>query len=74
MVSNTDMSSQDCLNGLVESMIETQYYGWIMDNTRNDLTSRLSIYAGSRVTEYHLKLNGDGGTLCTGLIKDKKLN
>jgi hypothetical protein len=73
MVSHTDsVTCRIALNGPVESMIETQYYGWNADDTRNDLTSRLSIYAGSRVTEHHLRLNGDGGTFCTGLIRDTK--
>lgn len=73
MVSNTDsVTCRIALNGPVESMIETRYYGWKVQDTRNDLISRLSIYAGSRVTEHHLILKGDGGILCTGLIRDPK--
>jgi hypothetical protein len=73
MVSHTDsVICRIALNGPVESMIETRYYGWEVEDTRNDLISRLSIYAGSRVTEHHLTLKGDGGNLCTGLIRDKK--
>jgi hypothetical protein len=73
MVSVTD--SVTCgiiLNGCVESMIETNYYGWKVDQTINNLNSKLSIYAGSRVTKHDVQLHGDGGTLCTGLIKDKR--
>jgi hypothetical protein len=73
MVSHTDsVTCRIALNGLVESMIETKYYGWRVGNVCNNLTSRLSIYAGSRVTEHHLRLDGGGGTICTGLIRDKK--
>lgn len=73
MVSVTD--SVTCgiiLNGCVESMIETNYYGWKVGQTLNNLKSRLSIYGGSRVTRHDVKLDGDGDTLCTGLIKDKR--
>jgi hypothetical protein len=73
MVAQTDsVTCRIVLNGPVESMIETNYYGWSVDDTKNNLNSRLSIFGGSRVTEHQLRLEGDGGIFCTGLISDKK--
>ncbi len=73
MVSVTDsVTCRIVLNGCVESMIETNYYGWKVDQTISNLNSRLSIYGGSRVTRHDVKLDGNGDTLCTGLIKDKR--
>jgi hypothetical protein len=73
MVAQTDsVTCSIALNGPVESMIETNYYGWKVDDVRNNLNSRLSIFGGSRVTKHQLRLEGDGGIFCTGLIKDRK--
>jgi hypothetical protein len=73
MVSETDsVTCHIVLNGPVESMIETNYYGWKVGDVRNNLNSKLSIYAGSRVTEHQIRIAGDGGLISTGLIRDKK--
>jgi len=73
MVAKTDsVTCRIALNGPLESMIETRYYGWDVDGIRNNLNSKLTILGGSRVTKHQLRLEGDGGIFCTGLIKDKK--
>jgi hypothetical protein len=73
MVARTDsITCRIALDGPIESMIETNYYGWRVDDTKNNLNSKLTIFGGSRVTENKLMLAGDGGIFCTGLIKDKK--
>lgn len=70
MVSKTDsVTSRIAFSGPVESMIETKYYGWKVDNKKYDLRSRLSIFGGSRLTKHSLVLKGDTTLLCTGLAK-----
>jgi hypothetical protein len=57
-------------NGNVYSSILTNYYGWNTGKTKTDLTSRLTIHAGTRATHNLLTVSGDVDNLCTGLIKD----
>jgi hypothetical protein len=59
-------------NGDVYSSITTNYYGWNTGATKTDLTSRLSIHAGTRVTQNKLALSNDLDNICSGLIKDPK--
>ena len=70
MVSKTDsVTCRIVLNGAVESMVETNYYGWQVGDKKCDLRSQLSIYAGSRLTKNSLHLTGDTAALCTGIVK-----
>lgn len=59
-------------NGDVYSSIQTNYYGWNTGNTKTSLSSRLSIHAGTRLTQNNLTLSRELDNLCTGLIKDPK--
>jgi hypothetical protein len=58
-------------NGDVYSSILTNYSGWQFAGKRHDLTSRISIHAGTRLTHQQLSVTGDPDNLCTGIVKDK---
>lgn len=63
------VASEVVLNGPVESLIRTQYYGWETGEKKVTLTSELSIVAGSRLTKNHLQLSAPLDSLCTGIIQ-----
>ena len=56
-------------NGPVESLVRTVYYGWQTDAGTTDLTSELSIQAGSRLTRHDIALSNALPNLCTGIVK-----
>lgn len=56
-------------NGPVYSQIRTQYFDWKVGSGKYNLTSDLSITAGSRMTRHTLKIDGHPDNLCTGLAK-----
>lgn len=56
-------------NGTVYSQIKTIYYGWQAGSSKVNLTSDLSITAGSRLTRNDLSINGELENICTGLAK-----
>ena len=62
-------------NGPVYSQIRTQYDGWEIGGKQYDLTSNLSITAGSRLTRHGIEISGNPENLCTGIVKhpDAKL-
>ena len=69
-VETTDsLSSEIVLNGTQESMVRTMYYGWQVGEVKTDVTSELSIHAGSRLTRHHVQLSTDLPNLCTGIVK-----
>ncbi len=59
------------LNGIVQSMIETKYFGWKVGDTKTDMVSRLSITAGNHITRHHVTLSNEVNNLCTGIGKDR---
>ena len=59
------------VNGPVQSVIKTQYHGWEIKNKKYNLTSYLSISAGSRMTKHHVEISPVPENLCTGIVKDK---
>jgi hypothetical protein len=66
------VDSVDCaivLNGPVESLIRTNYHGWKVGNGVYQLTSELSITAGSRMTCHSLTVQGNPENLCTGIVQ-----
>ncbi len=72
-VEKTDsVTSRVTLNGNLLSTINTNYYGWAIAGAKYNLDSRLAIHAGSRLTAYHLTIDGAPENLSTGIIKDKK--
>lgn len=56
-------------NGSVYSQIRTTYYGWQAGISKVNLTSNLSITAGSRLTRNELSIDGELDNICTGLAK-----
>lgn len=69
-VSETDSTTCGIVaNGPVYSQIHTRYFGWRVGSNAFDLTSDLSISAGSRLTRHDLTISGNPENLCTGLVK-----
>ncbi|MEJ2545110.1 MAG: DUF4861 domain-containing protein [Calditrichaceae bacterium] len=62
------------VNGPIQSMIETNYYGWKISGKKYDLNSTLTINAGSRLTHCILEISGDPENLCTGIVKHDSTN
>jgi hypothetical protein len=58
-------------NGVVYSSIHTNYFGWNTGTQKLNVTSDISIHAGTRLTHQLLKFSGDIDSLCTGIVKDK---
>ena len=58
-------------NGPVFSAVTTKYHGWTVADGI-DLTSHISIHAGSRLTHQQIAFPGSGTPLCTGIGKDAK--
>ena len=59
-VSQTDsVTCEIVLNGAVESLIRTKYFGWKVGDGNFNLNSELSIFAGSRMTKHHLQIGGN---------------
>lgn len=56
-------------NGVVESKIRTNYYGWKVGDVSTDVISELSIHAGSRLTRHDVSLSEALPNLCTGIVK-----
>jgi len=57
------------INGPVQSMVRTHYYGWNTGEQTVGLTSELSIHAGSRLTRHDVRLDAPLPNLCTGIVK-----
>lgn len=69
-VSVTDsVTCRIAANGPVYSQIRTKYFGWKIVDTKYNLTSDLSIKAGSRLTEHDLLISNSPPNLCTGIVK-----
>jgi len=69
-VAMTDsLYSSVAYSGPVESMIRTKYYGWQTGEEKTDVTSSLSIQAGSRLTKHHVQLSAAVDSLCTGIVQ-----
>ncbi|MCH7413903.1 DUF4861 domain-containing protein [Belliella sp. R4-6] len=59
-------------NGVIYSSILTKYFGWDIESGKTDLTSKISIHAGTRLTKQVLNSSAPIDNFATGLIKDKK--
>ncbi|MBK7629516.1 MAG: DUF4861 family protein [Ignavibacteriales bacterium] len=73
MVSKTD--SIICsipYTGPIEAKIITDYYGWQVGNKKYDLSSSLSISAGSRLTKCEMQISNNAENIVTGLAKYDK--
>jgi hypothetical protein len=56
-------------NGVVQSQIQTKYFGWKIGPGSYNVVSNLSITAGSRLTKHTVEIDGDPQNLCTGIVK-----
>jgi hypothetical protein len=56
-------------NGPVLSEFSTKYFGWNAAGIKYNLTSNISIAAGSRLTQCNLELEGNAPNITTGLAK-----
>ena len=59
-------------DGIIQSKIETIYYGWEIGGSKHHLKSVITIDAGSRTSKQELLIDGELQNLCTGIIKDSK--
>ncbi|MFK7979609.1 MAG: DUF4861 domain-containing protein [Saprospiraceae bacterium] len=72
-VETTDsLASKIVLNGDIESKVQTNYYGWKVGDIKTDVTSNLSIHAGSRLTKHDITLSQALPNLCTGIVQHDK--
>lgn len=58
-------------DGKVRSQVKTIYYGWDANGVKCDLTSLISIDAGSRASHMELYADKNVDNLATGIIKSK---
>jgi Domain of unknown function (DUF4861) len=70
MVSKTDeVTCEISCNGPILSEVKTNYKGWLVGDREYDLESKLSITAGSRITNANLMIHEDAENITTGLAK-----
>ena len=75
MVSKTDsIYCEITENGPIRSQVKTNYFGWLIGDNKYNLESRLSIFAGSRLTKTELTIEGSPENLVTGLAKFEGTN
>ncbi|WP_423127712.1 DUF4861 family protein [Gaoshiqia sp. Z1-71] len=61
--------SEVTYSGVLESKLTTNYFGWEYANGKTDLTSELSIRAGSYFTKNRLTTSNPTDNISTGLIR-----
>ncbi|PTN09938.1 DUF4861 family protein [Mangrovibacterium marinum] len=61
--------SEVTMDGSLQSKITTRYMGWQFDGGKTDLTSQLTINAGSYLTKCELTSSKPVDSLATGIIK-----
>ena len=59
------------MDGKIRSQVKTIYYGWDANGTKCNLTSLISIDAGSRASHMELLTDKNIDNIATGIIKDK---
>ncbi|NDV95904.1 DUF4861 domain-containing protein [Dysgonomonas sp. 521] len=59
-------------DGKIRSQVKTIYYGWDANGTKCNLTSLISIDAGSRASHMELLTDKNIENIATGIIKNKK--
>ncbi|MBN2424946.1 MAG: DUF4861 domain-containing protein [Calditrichaceae bacterium] len=69
-VAETDsVTCKIVINGPIQSKIRTNYHGWAIGGLKTDLTSCLTINAGSRLTKCDLRMSVMPENICTGIVK-----
>ncbi|WP_183305925.1 DUF4861 family protein [Dysgonomonas hofstadii] len=58
-------------DGKIRSQVKTIYYGWDANSQKCDLTSLISIDAGSRASHMELLVNKNIDNIATGIIKSE---
>jgi hypothetical protein len=58
-------------NGPVYSSILTDYFGWKLADKKYDISSLISIHAGTRLTREYLTFKKAPANISTGIVKDK---
>jgi len=71
-VEKTDSVTCDINDGTLYSSITTKYSGWKTPRDTVDVTSLLSIHAGTRWTHHEIDVTNDLAGICTGIVKDKE--
>jgi hypothetical protein len=61
-------------NGPVYACYEVGYMGWEVAGQKTDITTKVSMRAGSRLARVELKLSKSLKSLCTGIVKHKGVN
>ncbi|MBC8400367.1 MAG: DUF4861 domain-containing protein [Candidatus Marinimicrobia bacterium] len=70
MVSKVERTTCEIIeNGTLRAAVRTQYFNWKVGDTVCDITSVLSITAGSRLTRHDLTTKPIMDNLCTGIVK-----
>lgn len=59
------------MDGKIRSQVKTIYYGWDANGTKCDMTSLISIDAGSRASHMEIVVDKKIDNIATGIIKDK---
>jgi hypothetical protein len=52
------------------SAILTNYHGWTVAGTKHDVHSRISIHAGTRLTQQYLTITNKINHIASGIVKD----
>ncbi len=69
-VEKTDsLSCQIISDGVIQSKVKTNYHGWQADGQKYNLTSMLTINAGSRLTRCDLTMDKNPENICSGIVK-----
>ena len=70
-VDKTDsVTCEIAADGAIYSAINTQYYGWEVDGNSYDVSSKISIHAGTRLSHHEVEITNQPENLCTGIGKD----
>ena len=59
-------------NGPIYSAVKTNYYWWNVGSLSFDVTSVISIHAGTRLSHHEINITNQPDNLCTGIGKDDK--
>jgi hypothetical protein len=57
-------------NGTIYSAVKTNYYGWNVGGNLYDVSSKISIHAGTRLSHHEVNITNQPENLCTGIGKD----
>jgi hypothetical protein len=61
-------------DGALYSQLCIEYHGWQTNSQKLNLSSALSITAGSRLTKHDITVDKDIDNLCTGIVKSEGAN